>query len=194
MHVYRLVTKGTVEERILQRAEKKLYLDKMVNRDSTRSSVKYEKMGKKEMLQMMKFGCAAVFGNSGNDEEGGYNTGTIEYTDEELDKIIDRDTDWSTAGEEQSVADFKATQAAFDFRKIFLENEVNKTLPKKRPEKPTVVFDAGVKRKRKQTTIQIHGHAVKTANNYTIESGIQTISGSSTDVSSPIKEKADDSR
>ena len=188
VHVYRLVTKGTVEERILQRAEKKLYLDKMVNRDSTRSSVKYEKMGKKEMLQMMKFGCAAVFGNSGKDE-GGYNTGTIEYTDEELDKIIDRDTDWSTAGKEQSVADFKATQAAFDFRKIFLENEVNKTLPKKRPEKPTVVFDAGVKRKRKQTTIQIHGHAVKTANNYTMESGIQTISGSSTNGSSPDKKR-----
>ena len=118
-----------------------------------------------------------------------YSTGTIEYTDEELDKIIDRDTDWSTVGKEQSVADFKATQAAFDFRKIFMENEVNKTLPK-RPEKPTFVFDAGVKRKRKQTTIQIHGHTVKTANNYTIESGIQTISGSSTNGSSPDKRES----
>ena len=29
----RLVSTGTVEERIVQRAEKKLYLDKMVNRD-----------------------------------------------------------------------------------------------------------------------------------------------------------------
>ena len=30
VHVYRLVSKETVEERILMRAEKKLYLDKMV--------------------------------------------------------------------------------------------------------------------------------------------------------------------
>ena len=35
VHVYRLVTPGTVEERIVQRAEKKLYLDKMVNRDAS---------------------------------------------------------------------------------------------------------------------------------------------------------------
>ena len=33
VHVYRLVTRGTVEERIVQRATKKLYLDRMVNRD-----------------------------------------------------------------------------------------------------------------------------------------------------------------
>ena len=34
VHVYRLVAGGTVEERIVQRAEKKLFLDQMVNRDS----------------------------------------------------------------------------------------------------------------------------------------------------------------
>jgi len=32
VHVYRLVTEGTVEERIQKRAEGKLYLDQMVNR------------------------------------------------------------------------------------------------------------------------------------------------------------------
>ena len=32
VHVYRLVTAGTVEERMVQRAEKKLYLDQVVNR------------------------------------------------------------------------------------------------------------------------------------------------------------------
>lgn len=32
VHVYRLCTGGTIEERIQQRAEKKLYLDQMVNR------------------------------------------------------------------------------------------------------------------------------------------------------------------
>jgi SWI/SNF-related matrix-associated actin-dependent regulator of chromatin subfamily A member 5 len=33
VHIYRLFSKDTVEERILLRADKKLYLDKMVNRD-----------------------------------------------------------------------------------------------------------------------------------------------------------------
>ena len=33
VHVYRLVTRDTVEERIILRAEKKLYLDKMVRMD-----------------------------------------------------------------------------------------------------------------------------------------------------------------
>lgn len=33
VHIYRLFCGDTVEERILQRADKKLYLDKMVNRD-----------------------------------------------------------------------------------------------------------------------------------------------------------------
>jgi hypothetical protein len=35
VHVYRLVTGSSVEERMLQRAEAKLYLDQMVNRGST---------------------------------------------------------------------------------------------------------------------------------------------------------------
>jgi SWI/SNF-related matrix-associated actin-dependent regulator of chromatin subfamily A member 5 len=38
VHVYRLVSSGTVEERIVQRAEKKLYLDQMVNRDGVKET------------------------------------------------------------------------------------------------------------------------------------------------------------
>jgi hypothetical protein len=38
VHVYRLVSAGTVEERIVQRAEKKLYLDQMVNRDGVKEN------------------------------------------------------------------------------------------------------------------------------------------------------------
>eukprot|EP01041_Mallomonas_annulata_P001867 gene1867-3622_t len=39
VHVYRLVAGGTVEERIVQRAEKKLYLDQMVNRDGLKEAI-----------------------------------------------------------------------------------------------------------------------------------------------------------
>ena len=35
VHIYRLVTEGSVEERIVQRAQKKLFLDACVNRGST---------------------------------------------------------------------------------------------------------------------------------------------------------------
>ena len=39
VHAYRLCTSGTVEERVLQRAEKKLYLDQMVNRGSSHGAI-----------------------------------------------------------------------------------------------------------------------------------------------------------
>ena len=45
VHVYRLITRGTVEERMIQRAEKKLYLDSMVNRGSTKAAEQLEKLG-----------------------------------------------------------------------------------------------------------------------------------------------------
>lgn len=35
VHVYRLISAGTVEECIVQRAQRKLFLDSMVNRGST---------------------------------------------------------------------------------------------------------------------------------------------------------------
>jgi len=55
VHVYRLVTQGTIEERLVERAEKKLFLDQMVNRDS------------------LSTGAANSNGSSGNggDEGGG---------------------------------------------------------------------------------------------------------------------------
>lgn len=45
VHVYRLVTSGTVEERIVQRAENKLFLDQMVNRDSLKEVNTYNNNG-----------------------------------------------------------------------------------------------------------------------------------------------------
>ena len=83
VHVYRLVTKGTVEERIVQRAKKKLFLDSMVNRGSTAQSEALEGLSKAEMLKMLKFGASAVFGGSDGDE-------VKMLTDQELHSMIDR--------------------------------------------------------------------------------------------------------
>jgi hypothetical protein len=46
VHVYRLVTGGTIEERIVRRAEKKMFLDRMVNRGSTAQSEALESLSK----------------------------------------------------------------------------------------------------------------------------------------------------
>mgnify|MGYP003323312261 CR=1 FL=1 len=60
VHLYRLVSRGTVEERIVQRAEKKLYLDQMVNRGSTAQAEKLEKLGQAELLKMLTFGADKI--------------------------------------------------------------------------------------------------------------------------------------
>ncbi|KAI8470648.1 MAG: P-loop containing nucleoside triphosphate hydrolase protein [Monoraphidium minutum] len=80
VHIYRLVTQGTVEERIQQRATSKLYLDQMVNRGSTATAQELEGLTKGELLGMLSFGADRIFAN---DSDQG-------PTDGELDSIIDR--------------------------------------------------------------------------------------------------------
>jgi SWI/SNF-related matrix-associated actin-dependent regulator of chromatin subfamily A member 5 len=75
VHVYRLVCSGTVEERIVQRAQKKLYMDRMVNSTEVSrmtQSVKEEAteeeqenggLGMAELLDSLTFGSDAVFGS-----------------------------------------------------------------------------------------------------------------------------------
>lgn len=73
VHVYLLVTAGTVEERMIERAEKKLLLE-MVNRESNtadmESDIDAEARGLSagELWEDIKFGCEAVFGDSSNNE------------------------------------------------------------------------------------------------------------------------------
>lgn len=55
MHVYRLISEGAVEERIYDRAQKKLFLSEMVNRDSSGPATDLDRLGKKELLQMLRY-------------------------------------------------------------------------------------------------------------------------------------------
>jgi SWI/SNF-related matrix-associated actin-dependent regulator of chromatin subfamily A member 5 len=89
VHIYRLVTAGSIEERIIQRAQKKLFLDGMVNRLSTtraaeldaQTSDGIETLDGENLLSMIKFGWNNIFSaESGHDE----------LTDEDLDMLIDR--------------------------------------------------------------------------------------------------------
>ena len=55
VHVYRLISGGTIEERVVERAQKKLYLDKMVNRGSSDSEDKDKGMSGSELLKSIQF-------------------------------------------------------------------------------------------------------------------------------------------
>ena len=84
VHIYRFVSGGTAEERVVQRAQKKLYLSEMVNRGGGgggegTDEEELDKMSGAEVLSMIKFGAAAVFAGTNR-----------EPTDAELDAIIDR--------------------------------------------------------------------------------------------------------
>lgn len=79
VHVYRLVTEGTVEERIVQRAEKKLFLDQVVNRDSIRGIDQEEEISGSELLKTLRFGAHEICQSTGKS-----------MSDEDIDVLIDR--------------------------------------------------------------------------------------------------------
>ena len=106
VHVYRLLSAGTVEERIVERAEKKLYLDQMVNRGTSNQEMDEDAaagLSTSELLASLKFGSNAVF-TSSNDMP----------KDSEIEKITDR-----TRTEESSDGNLKGASAhtASDFDK-----------------------------------------------------------------------------
>lgn len=78
MNVYRFVTEGTIEEKIVERAEMKLQLDALVIQQG-RLVEQNKAMSKDELLGMIKFGADQIFSGSG---------GTL--TDEDIDAILAR--------------------------------------------------------------------------------------------------------
>ncbi|KAH8063283.1 helicase [Aureococcus anophagefferens] len=82
VHVYRLVTANTIEEKIVERAKKKLKLDAMVVQQGRLNNAKKELQGpsKDEMLEAVTFGASAIF-RSGDSND---------VTDDDIDAIIAR--------------------------------------------------------------------------------------------------------
>ena len=98
VHIYRLVSKGTVEERIVQRAQKKLLLDCMINRGSTAKALEQDRLEENRasatnededtidssaMLSALKFGFNACFGNN-------FENNSFQVTQKDIDRITDR--------------------------------------------------------------------------------------------------------
>ena len=118
VHVYRLCTTGTVEERIQHRAERKLYLDQMVNRGSTAAAAQMETLGTAELLKMLRFGADRVLrGTPGGDGgDGGMSDAALETL---LDRTRAAEASGSGGGGAAAAAAAEgfidATKTAYDF-------------------------------------------------------------------------------
>ena len=186
VHVYRLVTEGTVEERMIERAEKKLYLDRMVNRDGACEEImdQTEENDSGKLLQTLKFGCNAVFGQGAEKNRL--------PSDEDIALITDRTRteDFSAGklrgGVDASVEEFDATKkftettafGGIDFKQI-RDNHKNTKI------KNMVEISCIWKKRQRKNRIKMvesegSGYGAKavpvlTANDYDLESGERSV-------------------
>mmetsp|Transcript_41662 Transcript_41662/g.99912 ORF Transcript_41662/g.99912 Transcript_41662/m.99912 type:complete len:1104 (+) Transcript_41662:269-3580(+) len=143
VHVYRLVTSGTVEERMLERAEKKLLLE-AVNKESNGDALVIEEdtqvrgLSAAELFEDITFGCNAIFGESSNHDLP--STGDIEVITDRSRKESDTlgrlkgDTTLNAGSFDASKEFLSKTQffGGADFREIrkMEEARVKKETPK----------------------------------------------------------------
>jgi SWI/SNF-related matrix-associated actin-dependent regulator of chromatin subfamily A member 5 len=166
VHVYRFMTRGTVEERIVERAEKKLFLDRMVNRDSDDATMKMSSLDTKEVLSMLKFGAHAALNTDGDSE----------ITSEEIDSIIDRTQTMDqkqskllTKKTQKNAADFNADEPFRAIRQF--DGELVKPKPQSFRDIAREWSENNPKRARKSRLVSVHGHAVLQENNYSMSEG-----------------------
>lgn len=79
--ILRLITEGTVEEKVIERALKKLYLDAMVIQQG-RLAEQNKSLSKNELLSMIRFGAEGIFKSTEST-----------LTDEELDALLSKGAD-----------------------------------------------------------------------------------------------------
>jgi len=79
VRVFRFITENTVEERIVERAEMKLHLDSIVIQQGRLVDPNLNKLGKDEMLSIIRHGATHVFASKES-----------EITDEDIDAILER--------------------------------------------------------------------------------------------------------
>lgn len=111
--VYRLITKGTVEERIIMRAAEKLFLDAMIVQQAYKaqqnvgSKDKQAGLSTTELLSMLTFGAEQMFETDG-----------VDLKDEDLDALLDRSRQYDESAKKEIEGSTKITgirQNASDF-------------------------------------------------------------------------------
>lgn len=166
VHVYRLVTAGTVEERIQQRSEKKLFLDHAVNNGGLQQSEENGGLKLNELLSTITFGAKA-FISSDN---------TKDLTDEDLDNIINRCP--SNSGGEAGKQECSKVQQtvskvmdSFTAIRVFEGVDYRLTGNKHIWEE----WSTATKRSRVSTTVEVDGYHVRRQNMYDLEKGEPSI-------------------
>ena len=186
VHVYRLVTDGTVEQRMVERAEKKLYLDRMVTQDGVAESVNdNDDENADRLLSTLRFGCNAVFG-SGEKKQA-------LPSDEDIEVITDRarSQDFSLGnlkgGVDSNAKDFDATQefkATTDLCGIDFARIRKDYTKKKRPKDIGALTNMWKKRERKSRIKMVSGHGsgygseavpILAVNDYDLMSGEKSV-------------------
>ena len=165
VHIYRLVARNSVEERIIARAEKKLYLDKMVNRDSTRQGMEMEKLGIKEVMKLLRFGANAVFHAT--------SAGANELSDDAIDRIIKRDGNCWTGEEESRFEEATVSAAEFDPKQAPLAIRSHAEVGGSARQSFRDIANSWKveKRKRQSRIVKVDGHSILRENNYTMQEG-----------------------
>lgn len=178
---------------MVQRAEKKLLLDQMVNReraDAARKDETDEAASGSEMMKDLKFGCAAVFGDSSQNALP---------SKEDIAYILDRDRSENDSsgkvkgGVSHDVKTYDVNQelsetqifGGVDFRKLREEqkSKKNAAIPKTLRGIATLQYDLstiGAKREAKKRIVMVDGNnsgwgsssvPVLASNNYDLENG-----------------------
>ena len=197
VHVYRLLSAGTVEERVVERAEKKLYLDQMVNGGASAQGDEDMHVTTSDLLETLTFGANAIFASSNDLPKKA-----------DIDKITDRNrTEELTVGKLQNATttakNFEHTKelmdtqmfSGIDFRALREEREKTSSGSKDKfleklkqdwkeaQEGPQQEMGKG-HRVRKSTIVMAKGAGsgygtalvpVLALNNYSLESGEQSV-------------------
>jgi SWI/SNF-related matrix-associated actin-dependent regulator of chromatin subfamily A member 5 len=101
VQVFRFISEGTVEEKIIERADRKLFLDAAVIQQG-RLADQFKSVDKKELMNMVTFGADQILQSKG---------GT--YSDEDIDALIERGEEKTSAIKGKLEKDAKHNLANF---------------------------------------------------------------------------------
>lgn len=136
VNVYRLICQGTVEERIITRAEQKMFLDAMVikagQKIATDTLGGKEELDSKDLLSILSFGAEAIFKSDG-----------VDITEEDIDILLNKSKQYNDKRlkefekGEYSVRDFQILKekSIYEFSGENLEEERKKRKKKMDREK-----------------------------------------------------------
>ncbi|KAJ3298557.1 hypothetical protein HDU79_009322 [Rhizoclosmatium sp. JEL0117] len=105
--IYKLCTRDSIEESVLERSTSKLVLDKIV----VGAMKEEENINTKELSSILKYGAKKLFEEASEDKE---ESAATKYDEAAIDKLLDRDTIIATEAAKQAEAEKLATESNVD--------------------------------------------------------------------------------